>query len=116
MKAVPDEQFDEEHSVLRNILGFTDPVELTAAVATLSYVRVAELETKPLPGKLGSTHLRAIHRYIFQDVFPWAGEFRTVMTARSDSFGFPPPKYIAPSLDDLFSQVHQRERPERPRP
>ena len=32
----------------------------------------------PLSGKFDTAHLKAIHQYIFQDVFEWAGQFRTV--------------------------------------
>jgi cell filamentation protein len=63
---------------------------------------VAELEDSPLPGNFDIQHLRRIHHYIFQDVFPWAGDFREVMTARTGSFGFPPPQFLIPSLENLF--------------
>ena len=75
-----DAHFDDEHRVLRNKLGITDAAELELHIARLSYIRVIELETKPLRGKFDIPHLRAIHRYIFQDIFPWAGDFREVTT------------------------------------
>lgn len=105
MKPIHDEQFNDQHSVLRNLLGIVDPDQLTAAVASLSYARLIELEARPVEGRFDAVHLRAIHRHIFQDVFPWAGEFRTVRTSRSDSFGFPPPLFIAQALDELFSSL-----------
>jgi cell filamentation protein len=33
-------------------------------------------------------HLRAIHRYLFQDVYEWAGEYRTVNIAKGVGRGF----------------------------
>jgi len=100
-----DEHWDDEHRILRNTLGIIDPEELEPHIARLSYGRVGELGETPLRGKFDIPHLRAIHRFIFQDVFPWAGDFRNVMTSRTGSFGFPPPAYIGPSLETLFNAL-----------
>jgi cell filamentation protein len=53
-----------------------DPAELTRLAADFASARLAQLIAKPLRGKFDIPHLRAIHRYIFQDIFPWAGDFR----------------------------------------
>ncbi|HEY1744281.1 MAG TPA: hypothetical protein VGG18_14015, partial [Granulicella sp.] len=100
-----DSQFDDEHRILRNKLGLTDPTQLETAIAQLSYIRVIELSETPLKGKFDIPHLRAIHRYIFQDIFPWAGDFREVTTSRTNSFGFPPPQFIIPSLETIFNAL-----------
>jgi len=104
-----DSQFDDRHGVLRNRLGITDAAQLEPHIARMSFIRVAELEERPLPGNFDIPHLRAIHRHIFQDVFPWAGDFREVMTARSGSFGFPPPQYLVPSLEALFTALQSED-------
>lgn len=101
-----DSQFDDAHRILRNKLGFIDPSQLEPAIAQLSYIRVIELNETPLKGKFDIPHLRAIHRYIFQDIFPWAGDFREVTTSRTNSFGFPPPQFIIPSLETIFTALH----------
>ena len=100
-----DSQFDDRHGVLRNTKGLTDPSKLEAFIARQSYMRVAELERSPLSGNFDIQHLRRIHQYIFQDVFPWAGQFREVTTARTNSFSFPPPIYILPSLETIFTNI-----------
>ena len=100
-----DSQFDDRHGVLRNTKGLNDPAKLEAFIARQSYARVLELESAPLPGNFDIRHLQSIHRYIFQDVFPWAGDFREVMTARTGSFGFPPPQFLLPSLETLFKKL-----------
>jgi cell filamentation protein len=64
-----------------------------------------ELEETPLRGNFDVPHLRAIHRYIFLDVFPWAGDFREATTSRTNSFGFPPPQFLVPSLETAFNQL-----------
>ena len=57
-----DAHFDDEHRVLRNRLGITDAAALETHIARLSFMRVLELDTAPLPGSFDITHLRAIHR------------------------------------------------------
>jgi cell filamentation protein len=39
---------------------------------------MAELIDMPAAGALDASHLKAIRRHIFQDVYDWAGAFRTV--------------------------------------
>ena len=100
-----DSHFDDRHRVLRNKLGITDAHELETHIARLSFLRVVELEEKPIVGRFDIAHLRLIHRHIFQDIFPWAGDFREVTTSRTNSFGFPPPQFILPSLETLFAAL-----------
>ena len=40
--------------------------------------RLVELSHTPITGAFGFTHLAAIHRHLFQDVYDWAGQPRTV--------------------------------------
>lgn len=40
--------------------------------------RMTELLSNPVQGSFDYDHMRAIHGYLFQDVYPWAGEQRTV--------------------------------------
>jgi cell filamentation protein len=100
-----DAHFDDEHRVLRNRLGILDAEELEPHIARLSYIRVLELEDAPIRGKFDIAHLRSIHKHIFQDVFPWAGDFREVTTSRTNSFGFPPPQFLVPSLETIFAAL-----------
>jgi fido (protein-threonine AMPylation protein) len=48
--------------------------------------------------------LRRIHHFLFQDVYAWAGEFRTVPIAKGDSF-FARPEHIGSELQKLFHQL-----------
>jgi cell filamentation protein len=65
-------------TVLRNLRGLTDPRDLETFEGRSTHRRLAELIENPLYGRFDIPHLKAIHRYIFQDVFEWAGQFRTV--------------------------------------
>ena len=45
-----------------------------------------DLLEKPVTGKFDFEHLRNIHKYIFQDIYSWAGKIRTVDIAKSNMF------------------------------
>jgi hypothetical protein len=45
--------------------------------------RISELQKTPVAGPFNTAHLKTIHRRAFQDVFPWAGEFRTPMLGKA---------------------------------
>jgi cell filamentation protein len=66
---------DPGTTTLRNKLGIIDPDELDAFERRMVAARAAE--GVPI-GDFDLTHLRAIHRHLFQDVYDWAGELRTV--------------------------------------
>lgn len=64
-------------SVLKNLPGLTSQEALDRFEAVASGRRFLE----PMPtGRWGVSHYRAIHRHIFQDVYVWAGRFRSVLT------------------------------------
>ena len=63
---------------LRNQLGATTRAELDAAEGALTFARAVELGDTPAPATGDLAEFRAIHRHLFQDVYEWAGELRTV--------------------------------------
>lgn len=91
-------------SVLRNLRDIRDPGILSEYEADATARRLRQLERTPQTGDFDLGHLRAIHRYIFQDMFDWAGEFRTVNISKSgDSFAFH--EYIVPTLNKTFEDL-----------
>jgi cell filamentation protein len=60
---------------------------------------------QPVPaGRFDVVHYRSIHRHIFQDVYEWAGEFRSVRISKGRSM-FCYPEHIAPEMDRLFRRI-----------
>jgi len=60
---------------------------------------------EPLPaGKLDPKHYRSIHRHLFQDVYAWAGRYRTVRSGKGENW-FCYPEHIAASMDRLFATL-----------
>ena len=41
-------------------------------------MRLRELIEIPLNGDYDSAHLKKMHKYIFQDIYEWAGKYRTI--------------------------------------
>lgn len=95
-----DPYVDPDTGVLVNLLGLTDAGELQAAETDVAFARAELLELRRLPGDYDVAHLQAFYRHLFGDVYPWAGDFRTVNIARSASFG--DWRHIRTYLDQVF--------------
>lgn len=74
-----DPYLDPNTGILRNLVGATTYDELRNAEGELVTARTGEFLTL-LPIKVTGIleDLTFIHRYLFQDIFEWAGEIRTV--------------------------------------
>ena len=90
--------------VLRNRFGITDEGILSEKEARLVTVKIALLKSRPIYGSFDSDHLRGIHRFLFEDIYDWAGMFRTVDIAIGVPFCLY--QYIGNSLDTLFRELH----------
>jgi cell filamentation protein len=64
--------------VLQNHAGIQDRAQLEAHERRSSARRISLLEAKPIPGRFDLAHLCEIHGFIFDEVYPFAGEVRTV--------------------------------------
>ena len=73
-----DAYLDEVSGVLKNKLGITDQNELEKAEAALVATRSYQIQQMPLKGDFNLKHLQAFHKYLFGDVYEWAGELRTI--------------------------------------
>jgi cell filamentation protein len=88
----------------KNFFGKTDYAALQPVETVFSFKRQIELEKKGMKGKFDSAHLQTIHRYLFQDVFPWAGEFRVVNISKANA-NFGPAMHIGSALKELFERL-----------
>lgn len=89
--------------VLLNRQGIASADELEAfevAMFTLRYRQV-------LPeGLYDPAHYRAIHRHLFQDVYEWAGEYRTIRIAKGNAM-FCYPEHISEQMELLFISLQK---------
>lgn len=78
MAEFTDPYLDPATGLLRNRVGAVTRADLDTAEADLTAARAVELVHTPVPATGDLGEFRAIHRHLFQDVYDWAGELRTV--------------------------------------
>lgn len=95
----------KDTNVLKNRFSLRDAKRLKEIETDLSSVRQSDLLNHPIQGHFTATHLCKIHRYLFGDVYSFAGHFRRedIMkgTTRFLSHG-----QIKEKLEKLFSELH----------
>ena len=87
--------------VLKNRARIRDAKTLEAFELEMSTLRSLE----PLPdGSFTPAHYQRIHHHLFQDVYTWAGKYRTVQTAKGGNpFAFA--DHIPASMDLVFEKL-----------
>jgi cell filamentation protein len=111
----PEFKYSNENGVLHNLANIEDEKVLLAYESLKVSKRVEELFEDPI--KINdSSSLLTIHHYLFQDVYRWAGQVRTVNISKSGkpffdgerfSFGF---QYI----DNLISEYRKIPTSDKP--
>jgi cell filamentation protein len=99
---VPDDPYCYENTdVLRNKAGLRDQALLDDFELEMTNLRAQEA----LPeGAYDPPHYCAVHHHLFQDVYDWAGEYRTVRTGKGNNW-FCYPENIKRQMEGLFSQL-----------
>ena len=95
-----DPLFDDlcypDTSTLINKFDIHDEKELQKLETVITFVQSAELEKKPLNGKFDFTHYKAVHKFLFSEIYDWAGEIRAVNISKKGTFFC------------LFEQINER--------
>ena len=99
-----DPYLDPRTGLFRNRLGLTDRAELATAEKRLTTARIGQLRQRRLPGNYDLDHLRVFHWTIFQDVYPWAGQLRTVLIVKAGA-SFCLPHQIVDTAADVFGRL-----------
>lgn len=93
--------YPPDHTVLKNRLNLRDASELAFFEREFVMQRIAE----GVPdGDFSLSHLRAIHRHLFQDVYDWAGSVRSIEIAKGAT-RFMPLRYIASGMADIHRRL-----------
>ncbi|HJS45947.1 MAG TPA: Fic family protein [Rhizomicrobium sp.] len=91
-------------TVLKNIPGIRDQAGLDEFEAVMT----AQRSDEPLPaGRLSIAHYCAIHRHLFQDIYVWAGRFRTVRIGK-DGSAFCYPEHVAREMRSVFRRLARK--------
>lgn len=93
-------------NVLRNKLNIQDLDILHEAERDYSSIRQVELYKKGITGDFSLKHLCSIHRQLFQDIYSWAGELRTVDISKGTIF------CLVPFIEEQFAFLYRKLRKE----
>jgi cell filamentation protein len=90
-------------NVLKNKLNIQDASDLLEAERNITALRILELKLAPPDGNLNFDYLKKLHFHIFQDIYAWAGETRTVDISKGTKFCLF--RYIEDQANDLFQKL-----------
>src|SRR3989344_8777167 len=103
--AVIDSYCYEGTTVLKNIPDIRNQPALDAFEAAMT----AQRSDEPLlQGDLDVAQYYSIHHHLFQDVYEWAGEIRTVRISKGGS-DFCYPEYIEQEMQILFDDLKSQD-------
>ena len=90
-----------DSNCLKNKAGLRDSERLAAFELEMTTLRAEER----LPaGRFGAAHYRKVHKHLFQDVYRWAGRYRSIRTGKDGNW-FCYPEYIDAQMNDLFRRL-----------
>ena len=93
----------KDSDVLINKLNITDEKILYDAERGLVALRTAWLNEEPIKGYFDFNHLKSIHKFLFQDIYRWAGDIRNCNIAKQDLFCLC--EYIDSFANDIFNRL-----------
>lgn len=97
----------KETDVLINKLNITNDEDLFNAERELVSLRTYELNEKPLKCNFDFNYLKDIHKYLFQDVYRWAGDIRNCNIAKQDLFCLT--EHIESFGNDVFNKLKKEK-------
>ena len=94
-------------NVLKNKLNITDNSILKTAEEEITLIKQMELLKNPIGGNFTKAHLMNIHRFIFEDIYSFAGKIRREQISKADTM-FYPPNLIDRELDKVFAKIKEK--------
>jgi len=92
--------------VLKNKLGITDSDQLKEKEKLIVRKKLTYLYLKPIEGNFDINHLLEIHRFIFDEIYPFAGKIRTC-SLQKDIHVFCNPEDIKVNLESLLHKMNE---------
>lgn len=88
---------------MKNKLNITDEKELKQAEREITSLRTAQALVERIDGKFDFEHLKEIHRFLFGDIYDWAGMVRNVNISKGNQFcRF---DFIEEQMEELLSKL-----------
>ena len=96
-----------DSNVLKNKLNIRDNKLLKTAEEEITLIKQMELLKNPIKGNFSKAHLMNIHKFIFEDIYPFAGKIRREQISKADTM-FYPPNLIDRELDKVFAKIKEK--------
>ena len=93
-------------NVLINLLNIRDNKTLQRAESRIVATKLFELRKNEMIGNFDVEHFIKIHKFLFEDIYPFAGKFRTENIAKG-YFSFAEWEYIDTELRKLLEKLHK---------
>lgn len=93
--------------ILRNKQGIEDKIVAYDSERRISSMRAIELQRQGITGRFDAAHLQSIHKFLFQDVYDWAGEFRDIGIFKGMT-EFIAPDRIQAELDGFCGDIRDK--------
>ena len=93
-------------NVLINKLDLKNAKRLEKAEKMIVLAKLYDLRQGKIKGNFDKAHFISIHKYLFEDLYPFAGEFRKENIAK-DSFSFAEWEFIESELDRLLIKLKE---------
>lgn len=94
-------------NVLKNKLNITDNSILKTAEEEITLIKQMELLKNPIGGNFTKAHLMNIHKFIFEDIYSFAGKIRREQISKADTM-FYPPNLIDRELNKVFAKIKEK--------
>ncbi len=95
-----------DSDVLKNNLNIHNKEDLRRAEEEFVAVKQLLLLKQPLRGYFTQNHLMRIHRFLFEDVYPFAGKVRREQISKGNTV-FYPPTLIKRELSRVSEMIHE---------
>jgi len=98
--------FYENTDIFVNYFDVRDQKILTQIETDITLNRISELNANPTKGRFGLTHLLRIHKYIFGDIYPFAGKTRNENISKGTT-PFCSCEYIHENFEQIYAQLKE---------
>lgn len=102
----------DDIDVLRNLLNIRDEKLLEEAESDITYIKLLDIDKLTYNSDFNVDYIKCLHRYIFEDIYEWAGKFRTIPIIKGervlggDTVRYSSPQNIENDLYDAINEMH----------
>ena len=96
----------KDTTCLINKLGITDEKKLQEFESAITLAKASEIENQKIAIPFDTKDYKMIHKYLFEDIYEWAGNFRTINMSKNGT-PFSEYKYIDELMDSAFRHLRE---------